>query len=172
MSNLTTACITCLNITTNSSGMGETCPIKPEWNLEPFWSSSSDPNIATIELCGISDELLRIKVQGFAKQPKMAVVFACYSLLFVLGITANCLIVRALLCDRTLNNKNNVTNQFLLSLTIADVLFILVCAPFEGGIKHSTLLVSVPALCQVADVIEMTTTSASVLNLAAVSLER
>ena len=62
--------------------------------------------------------------------------------------------------------------SFLVSLAIADVVFLLVCLPYELIVKLEAVWHGGLALCKLAGFVEMTTAAASVLNLTAVSIER
>jgi len=68
--------------------------------------------------------------------------------------------------------SRNATTLFLVSLSAADLLLLLVCAPLETlqyFVKH---LDEAGAICKLIKYAEVLSAMASVLNLTAVSLER
>lgn len=93
-----------------------------------------------------------------------------YGLTFFFGVLGNTLVISALLCDR--KSRSSVTSSFLVSLAVADLIFLVVCAPYEIVAKKSTGWVTGTAICKLAGFVEMLSAAASVLNLTAVSIER
>lgn len=91
-----------------------------------------------------------------------------YGLTFVIGLVGNVLVIFALLFDK---KWRSVTSSFLVSLAMADVVFLVVCVPYEMIIRLSSVWSGGMVLCKVAGFVEMLTASASVLNLTAVSIE-
>jgi len=92
-----------------------------------------------------------------------------YGLAFVVGLTGNILVVAALLSDR---KARNVTSSFMVSLAMADLVFLLVCVPYEAANKFFTYWSGGLALCKLTGYVEMLSALASVFNLTAVSVER
>ena len=92
-----------------------------------------------------------------------------YGLAFSLGVAGNSLVVFALLGDR---KARNVTSSFLVSLAVADLVFLLVCVPYETSAKFMSNWAGGNVLCKFAGFVEMLSAAASVLNLTAVSVER
>lgn len=92
-----------------------------------------------------------------------------YGFAFVVGVVGNLIVVCALVCDR---KWRTVTSSFLVSLAAADVLFLVVCVPYEVVAKLTTGWTAGLAMCKLAGFVEMLSTAASVLNLTAVSIER
>lgn len=92
-----------------------------------------------------------------------------YSLTFVLGVLGNSVVVFALLGDA---RGRSVTSSFLASLAVADVIFLVVCVPYEIGAKMSSIWNGGNFLCKMAGFVEMLSGCSSVLNLTAVSIER
>ena len=92
-----------------------------------------------------------------------------YGLTFTLGILGNIVVVLALLLD---SKSRNVTSYFLVSLAMADIAFLVICVPYETLIKLKKVWAGGSALCKIAGFVEMLTTTASVMNLMAVSIER
>jgi hypothetical protein len=92
-----------------------------------------------------------------------------YGLTFFLGLTGNLLVVVVLLADR---KSRNVTSSFMISLAVADVVFLLVCVPYETANKMTLYWAGGPILCKLAGFVEMLSALASVLNLTAISIER
>lgn len=92
-----------------------------------------------------------------------------YGLTFVLGVVGNCLVVGALYFDR---KSHNVTSAFMASLAVADLVFLLVCVPFEISFKLMLSWVGGALLCKATGYAEMLSALASVSNMTAVSIER
>ena len=67
---------------------------------------------------------------------------------------------------------SSVTSSFLISLAVADLLFLLVCVPFEMTSKLAIVWAGGLALCKIAGFVEMLSATSSVINLTAVSVER
>ena len=65
-----------------------------------------------------------------------------------------------------------MTSSFLISLAVADLLFLLVCVPFEMTAKLAAVWAGGLVLCKLAGFIEMLSATSSVINLTAVSVER
>ena len=105
-----------------------------------------------------------------------------YSLAFVFGFLGNLFVALALIVDRrqravlaaadSSSGSHHLTTSFLVSLAIADVVFLLVCLPYELTVKLESVWRGGLALCKLAGFVEMITATASVLNLSAVSIER
>ena len=94
-----------------------------------------------------------------------------YGLTFVLGLIGNSLVLVALLGDR--KSARNVTTILMVSLAVADLLFLMICVPYEMANKATWKTgLALSTLCKVAGFVEMLSALASVLNLTAVSVER
>lgn len=92
-----------------------------------------------------------------------------YGLAFLVGIVGNSLVIFAIVSD--IKQRTNTT-VFLLSLATSDILFLLVCVPYEISrhfIDHWQLG---DVLCKLSGFIEMLTAVLTVLNLTIVSVER
>ena len=92
-----------------------------------------------------------------------------YGIAFAVGVIGNSLVVFSLLCDR---QSRNVTSSFLVSLAVADLLFLLICVPYETMAKHAEYWKGGLALCKLSGFIEMLSGCATVFNLTAISVER
>ena len=92
-----------------------------------------------------------------------------YGLAFVVGVIGNSLVVFALLGDK---KARNATSAFLVSLAVADLLFLLVCVPYETASKLVSYWSGGLVLCKISGYVDMLTAAASILNLTAVSVER
>ena len=92
-----------------------------------------------------------------------------YGIAFAVGVVGNSLVVFSLLCDR---QSRNVTSSFLVSLAVADLLFLLICVPYETMAKHAEYWKGGLALCKLSGFIEMLSGAATVFNLTAISVER
>ena len=92
-----------------------------------------------------------------------------YGIAFIVGVIGNSLVMFALLVDK---KSRNVTASFLVSLAAADLLFCLLCIPYETSAKLTGFWAGGLALCKIMAFVEMLSASASILNLTAVSVER
>ena len=120
------------------------------------------------QYCVYQEDLTPIR-QSWAEDSAFLPTTIVYSLAFVLGVTGNTLVMFALLGDR---KARNVTSSFLVSLALADMVFLLVCVPYDLGIKMQLEWAGGMALCKIFGFVEMLSAAASVLNLTAVSVER
>ena len=92
-----------------------------------------------------------------------------YGLAFIIGVAGNSLVILALLGDR---KARNATCAFLVSLAMGDLLFLVICIPYETVTKLTNIWVGGVALCKLSGYVEMLSAAASILNLTAVSVER
>ena len=67
---------------------------------------------------------------------------------------------------------HNVTNTFLVSLAIADLLFLLLVVPYEMAYKMAGYWSGAQIFCKMSALIEMLTGAATIWNLTAVGVER
>jgi len=132
------------------------------------------------------DYVLRLDDLSFLREmwsddPAFVPTAFVYGLAFVFGFVGNLFVALALLVDRRQRavlaaadggGGHHLTTSFLVSLAIADVVFLLVCLPYELIVKLESVWRGGQALCKLAGFVEMTTATASVLNLTAVSIER
>ncbi|XP_064605776.1 allatostatin-A receptor-like [Liolophura sinensis] len=88
---------------------------------------------------------------------------------FLLGVVGNSLVVFALVGDK---KRRNVTSSFLVSLACADILFLMICVPYEI-VRYFIGPWSIgPSLCKLSGSVEMLSAVASIMNLTAISVER
>ena len=92
-----------------------------------------------------------------------------YSLTFMIGVVGNVTAMLGMIGDR---KSRNATTLFLVSLSAADLLLLLVCAPLEVLQYFVIQWDEAGTICKLAKYAEMLSAVASVLNLTAVSLER
>ena len=92
-----------------------------------------------------------------------------YSIAFLVGVTGNSLVVFATLGDK---KSRSVTTSFLVSLALADLLFLLICVPFDMIKAFTGSWSGGLVMCKLTAFMETLTGMASVLNLTAVSIER
>lgn len=93
-----------------------------------------------------------------------------YGLAFVVGVVGNLVVVCSVVCgDR---KSRFVTSSFLVSLALADVVFLVVCVPYEIVAKLTTGWSVGLTVCKLTGFVEMLSAAASVLNLTAVTVER
>ncbi|KAL8603522.1 hypothetical protein ACOMHN_052751 [Nucella lapillus] len=87
----------------------------------------------------------------------------------ILGVFGNGLVIHVLCCGRP---GRCVTFPCLLSVAVADVLFLVVCIPHEVMSHFLTDWRLSVCLCKVSGFVEMVSALAAVLNLVLISLER
>ena len=114
------------------------------------------------------DDLERIEIE-WPEDPAFLPTSITYGVTFILGITGNALVVFALLGDK---KRRNATSSFLVSLAAADLLFLMICVPYEVSAKMAGYWSGGLALCKISGFVEMLSAVASILNLTAVSIER
>ncbi|XP_005099323.1 galanin receptor type 1-like [Aplysia californica] len=108
-------------------------------------------------------------LQPWTTEPHFIPTITVYGVAFTLGIVGNCLVIFAMLGDR---KSRSVTASFMVSLAVADLLFLLVCVPYETARYFIGHWGSGSVLCKMSGAVEMLSALASVLNLMAVSIER
>ena len=142
----------------NSTEAAGPPPLNPAWALNPDEYDSiifHEDFENTIDSWTSSDEFL----------PTIIV----YSFTFLVGIVGNGLVIFALLGDK---HAQSETNAFLVSLAIADLLFLLICIPYETISKISGYLPHGTVFCKLAGFVETFTAATSIWNLTFVSIER
>ena len=70
------------------------------------------------------------------------------------------------------SHASNNTSLFLASLSLADLLFLLVYVPLDLWRQVDTSVYQTAPVCKMISYVEMLTALASVINLSAVSMER
>lgn len=103
------------------------------------------------------------------KEPDFIPTIIIYGLAFLVGIFGNTLVILAIVGD--IKQRTNTT-VFLLSLATSDVLFLLVCVPYEISRYFITHWQIGTFLCKFSGFIEMMTAVLTVINLTIVSIER
>lgn len=93
-----------------------------------------------------------------------------YTLTFFCGLFGNGLALVALLAD--VKSSRSATCLFLANLAIADILFLLLSVPNEMIAKFVSHWTSGKPSCKLAAFVEAVAGQSTVLNLAAVSIER
>lgn len=92
-----------------------------------------------------------------------------YGLTFVIGLTGNILVVYVVVCSRKIRS---ITASFMISLAVADILFLIVCVPYNT-IEFVKLEWQLgPSMCKISNFTEMLSAFSSILNLSAISVER
>ncbi|GBM04732.1 hypothetical protein AVEN_20180-1 [Araneus ventricosus] len=92
-----------------------------------------------------------------------------YVITFIFGVMGNVMVIAVILGDRT---SRNVTSLFLVSLAIADLLLLVICAPLDVAHYFVVQWDSAGTVCKMAAYAETVSAFASVFNLLAVTLER
>ncbi|CAG5124106.1 unnamed protein product, partial [Candidula unifasciata] len=91
-----------------------------------------------------------------------------YGVAFLLGLVGNSLVIFAMVGDK---KSRSTTATFMVSLAVADLLFLLVCVPYETAKNFIGHWDTGTIFCKVSGAVEMLSALASVLNLMAVSIE-
>lgn len=132
--------------------------INPQWgfNVEDF-----DYNMYVNDVSAIVGE--------WSDDPAFLPTTIVYSLAFIVGITGNALVIYALVADK---KAHNATNVFLVSLAVADMLFLALIVPYELAVKFAGYWTGIRVFCKLSNFIEMLSAAASIWNLTAVSIER
>ena len=140
-------------------------------------SQLNDTNAPHFELnfSGDFDSAIRVPsleeaVQPWSEADEFLPTIIVYSVAFVCGIVGNALVLFALLGDRKARESN--TSCVLVSLAVADLLFLLICIPYESLLKISGYVPEGRAFCKAAGFVEIFTTAASIWNLTFISIER
>ena len=105
----------------------------------------------------------------WVREPNFVPLVVVHALTFVLGIAGNALVISVLCCGRP---GRCVTFPCLLSMAVADVLFLLVCVPHEVVGYFLTHWGLSAFLCKLSGFAEMACALAAVLNLILISMER
>ncbi|XP_021378857.1 cholecystokinin receptor type A-like [Mizuhopecten yessoensis] len=133
--------------------------------LQRFYDSYEDMAYNRFEYPGELENLRKVWV----REPHFIPTITVYGLTFLMGVIGNILVIFAVLGDR---KARSVTSTFMVSLAAADMLFLVVCVPYETAryvVDHWTFG---DVLCKFSGFVEMLSASASILNLSAVSVER
>nr|AAB32223.1 cholecystokinin receptor subtype A, CCK-A receptor=G protein coupled receptor [rabbits, fundic epithelium, Peptide, 427 aa] [Oryctolagus cuniculus]prf//2021259A cholecystokinin A receptor [Oryctolagus cuniculus] len=104
-----------------------------------------------------------------SKEWQPAVQILLYSLIFLLSVLGNTLVITVLIRNKRMRT---VTNIFLLSLAISDLMLCLFCMPFNLIPNLLKDFIFGSALCKTTTYLMGTSVSVSTLNLVAISLER
>ncbi|XP_066537851.1 cholecystokinin receptor type A [Hoplias malabaricus] len=109
---------------------------------------------------------------GPSREPKdinQPVRIILYSVIFLLGVLGNSLIITVLVRNRRMRT---VTNLFLLSLAVSDLMLCVFCMPFTLIPNLMENFVFGSGICKVATYFMGISVSVSTFNLVAISLER
>ncbi|XP_066947021.1 galanin receptor 2a-like [Macrobrachium rosenbergii] len=101
--------------------------------------------------------------------PFFYVYIITYLITLIFGMIGNVAVILLMAGDR---KSRTTTNMFLVSLSVADLLMLVLCVPLETVYFFVVLWDSGGAACKMANYFMMLSFTASVLNLTAVSLER
>ncbi|KAF4522927.1 hypothetical protein B566_EDAN012622 [Ephemera danica] len=117
-------------------------------------------------LCMVNPEEM---LKPWIENPMFLNIVITYSVTFLIGLLGNVTVVVVMIRDR---KARSATNLFLVSLAIADLLLLLVHAPLETLQYFVLQWDEYGSICKLAKYAEFLSAIASVLNLAAVTLER
>ncbi|KAI8786656.1 neuropeptide FF receptor 2 [Biomphalaria glabrata] len=115
------------------------------------------------------DDNIQNLLKPWIHEPHFIPTVAVYGVTFLLGLVGNSLVIFAMVGDR---KSRSVTASFMVSLAVADLLFLLVCVPYESAKYFIGHWHNGAVLCKMSGAVEMLSALASVLNLIAVSVER
>ncbi|NXJ87122.1 CCKAR protein, partial [Trogon melanurus] len=120
---------------------------------------------------GSACDLLRRGLRGppAPKDLDLAVRVLLYALIFVLSVCGNALVVSVLLLNRRLRT---VTNSFLLSLALSDLMLALCCMPFTLVPNLMGTFVFGEAVCKLMAYLMGVSVSVSTFSLVAIAIER
>ncbi|XP_003793562.1 cholecystokinin receptor type A [Otolemur garnettii] len=104
-----------------------------------------------------------------SKEWQPAVQILLYSLIFLLSVLGNSLVITVLIRNRRMRT---VTNIFLLSLAVSDLMLCLFCMPFNLIPNLLKDFIFGSAVCKTTTYFMGTSVSVSTFNLVAISLER
>ncbi|CAG2105706.1 unnamed protein product [Medioppia subpectinata] len=92
-----------------------------------------------------------------------------YIITFIVGVSGNIIVISVMAGDRA---NRSVTSIFLVSLAVADLLLLVICAPLDVAHYFVIQWDKEGTVCKLAAYAESVSAFASVLNLVAVSFER
>lgn len=120
---------------------------------------------------GSACDLLRRGLRGpqAPKELDLTVRVLLYALIFVLSVCGNALVVAVLLLNRRLRT---VTNSFLLSLALSDLMLALCCMPFTLIPNLMGTFVFGEAVCKLMAYLMGVSVSVSTFSLVAIAIER
>ncbi|XP_068787073.1 gastrin/cholecystokinin type B receptor [Struthio camelus] len=120
---------------------------------------------------GSACDLLRRGLRGppAPKDLDLTVRVLLYALIFVLSVCGNALVVAVLLLNRRLRT---VTNSFLLSLALSDLMLALCCMPFTLVPNLMGTFVFGEAVCKLMAYLMGVSVSVSTFSLVAIAIER
>lgn len=96
-------------------------------------------------------------------------IIVTYIITFVVGVTGNVIVIAVLLRNRA---ASNATSIFLVSLVVADLLLLVICAPLDVAHYFVISWDTQGTICKLTAYAETLSAFASVFNLSAVTLER
>ncbi|XP_013147985.1 PREDICTED: probable G-protein coupled receptor No9 [Papilio polytes] len=102
-------------------------------------------------------------------EPSSVASLAVLALIDVLVVAGNCLVIAAVLCSSKLRS---VTNLFIVSLAVADLLVGLAVLPFSATREVFKIWIFGDVWCSVWLAVDVWMCTASILNLCAISLDR
>eukprot|EP00106_Octopus_bimaculoides_P022177 XP_014789619.1 PREDICTED: galanin receptor type 1-like [Octopus bimaculoides] len=114
------------------------------------------------------EDLEKLRLPG-VQESYFCLTVTVYSLTFLLGLLGNSLVIFAVCGDR---KPRSVTSLFMVSLAVADLMFILVCTPYELVRYFKPHAEGGAPVCKLASFVDMLSAVASILNLTSISVER
>lgn len=103
------------------------------------------------------------------QEPHFIPTVVVYGITFLFGIIGNTLVIAAIAVE--VNSRTNTT-LFLVSLAVSDLLFLIICVPYETASYFIANWNASDFLCRFSGFAEMLSAISSVLNLTVVSIER
>ena len=154
------------NITVTSSNLSSIASnITTSTDMTYAGSSNTSDSVPDFWLMDNPEEML---MPWVINQHFIPVVIT-HSVTFLVGVIGNLLVVFVMAGDR---KSRTATNLFLVSLSLADLLLLIVFAPLETIQYFVVQWDAGGTVCKMAKYAEILSAVASVLNLTAVSLER
>uniref|UniRef100_A0A8C4Q0S0 G-protein coupled receptors family 1 profile domain-containing protein n=1 Tax=Eptatretus burgeri TaxID=7764 RepID=A0A8C4Q0S0_EPTBU len=99
-------------------------------------------------------------------------VSALFGLIFLLGICGNSLVLAVLLQRKPQRLHRSTTNTFILNLSIADLLFLFLCVPFQATIYSLPSWIFGAFLCKCVHYLFTVCMLVSIFTLVTMSIER
>ena len=112
-----------------------------------------------------------LKMYILRHQPELVPSLILHLMVFMVGVTGHTILLLYLHTTHTKRHNIN-TGMFLASLSVAELLMLVVYIPLEVTKDLLTQEVRGGAVCMLKEYIKMLTALASVINMAAVSFER
>lgn len=105
----------------------------------------------------------------YIDRPETYIVPVVFAIIFVIGVIGNGTLVMIFIRERSMRN---ITNTYLLSLAIGDLLLILTCIPFTSTLYTIEYWPYGEGICKLSESVKDISIGVSVFTLTALSAER